>query len=473
MPAPTDHLSPRWFGVGLAVAMLLPWAAFAQTPAWPGPEDMARARNAHPFPTPAQLAAQPARPLPQIPTTLATKTTIDIAAMARQGGQLAAPTTNAATPGTLRIFITLDMPRGSLQRLFDQAARSGAVLVLRGLKAQSLRETLAVVSDLIDKRQVAWVIDPDAYTRYGVTSAPTFVLTLTDETAASGNTAAQGQINTNTAQSNVPGYTANPPQASYFGNPGISAPAAAAANACAGGPGNAAGFGAQACNAVNFSQTNPTLRPNFTIAPNDPLLAGGKTITADPQAIAGNIAGSYSDCTVQTSTQPDIFQTEICHQYRTMDTLSCDKVLIVTPIQTPGCSAGQFLTRVTANPCPACVDYLAYDFTCGANDYVMHVFTINKSTGCVYTDLGTLNVPGTLNAQIPKTPGPTQINGYYCYQTYYSQSCSGTNCSIGAWFSNPCQGTSYYGVSTFAMPTTVSFTDTWDDQCAALEARAQ
>jgi hypothetical protein len=78
-----------------------------------------------------------------------------------------------------------------------------------------------------------------------------------------------------------------------------------------------------------------------------------------------------------------------------------------------------------------------------------------------------------LNAQIPKTPGPTQINGSYCYQTYYSQSCSGANCSIGAWFSNPCQGTSYYGVSTFAMPTTVNFTDTWDDQCAALEARAQ
>lgn len=186
MPAPTDHLSPRWFGVGLAVAMLLPWAAFAQTPAWPGPEDMARARNAHPFPTPAQIAAQPARPLPQIPTIPATEATIDIAAMARQGGQLAAPSASATASGTLRIFITLDMPRGSLQRLVDQAARSGAVLVLRGLKAQSLRETLAAVSDLIDKRQVAWVIDPDAYTRFGVTSAPTFVLTLADETVASG-----------------------------------------------------------------------------------------------------------------------------------------------------------------------------------------------------------------------------------------------------------------------------------------------
>jgi conjugal transfer pilus assembly protein TrbC len=186
VPAPTDHFSLRSFGRWLAVAMLLPWAAFAQTPTWPGPEDMARARNAHPFPTPAQIDAQPARPLPQIPTTTAAKATIDIAAMARQGGRLAAPSGNATTPGTLRIFITLDMPRGSLQRLVDQAARSGAVLVLRGLKAQSLRETLAAVNDLIEKRQVAWVIDPDAYKRYDVTSAPTFVLTLADEAAVSG-----------------------------------------------------------------------------------------------------------------------------------------------------------------------------------------------------------------------------------------------------------------------------------------------
>ena len=78
-----------------------------------------------------------------------------------------------------------------------------------------------------------------------------------------------------------------------------------------------------------------------------------------------------------------------------------------------------------------------------------------------------------LNTQIGKTAGPSRIDGYSCYQTYYSQSCSGANCSIGAWFYNPCQGTSYYGVSTFAMPTTVSFTDTWDNQCAALEARSQ
>ena len=98
---------------------------------------------------------------------------------------------------------------------------------------------------------------------------------------------------------------------------------------------------------------------------------------------------------------------------------------------------------------------------------------IAKATGAVYMDLGSLNVPGTLNTEIGMTPGPSQIDGFFCYQTYYSQSCSGAYCSIGAWFYNPCQGTSYSGVSSFQMPTTVSFTDTWDNQCAALEARSQ
>jgi len=287
-----------------------------------------------------------------------------------------------------------------------------------------------------------------------------------------GNAVARTQINPTTAQGTVPGYTANPPQASYFGSAGLGSQAAAATSACAA-AGNGSTTGAQACNAVNFSQTNPTHRPTFSIAPNDPLLTRASTITADPQSIAGNIAGTYSGCSVQTTTTPDRFETALCHQYRTTETLTCDKVLIVTPVLTPGCSDGEFLTRVTADPCPACIDYLAFDFSCAVDSYRMHAFTVDKGSGEVYMDLGTQNVPGALNSQIPKTPGPSRIDGFYCYQTFYSQSCSGANCSIGAWFANPCQGTSFEGVSTFAMPTRVSFTDTWDNQCSALEARAR
>ena len=292
-----------------------------------------------------------------------------------------------------------------------------------------------------------------------------------NELGRSGNTQARQQVSGEAASSTVPNYTTSPPEAGLYGSGDLSGAAGAAISNCAGSSGSS--YSDQACNATNFSQTNPGQRATFTISPNDPLVAGSQAIANDPKAIAGNIAGTYSGCTTQTLKSPDIFETRVCNQYHTLEAQTCNKVLTVTPYQTPGCSPGQFLTRVTADPCPWCIDYLAYDFTCGAGNYLMHVFTISKWDGAVYMDLGSQYVPGALNTYIPQTQGPSRIDGWFCYQTYYSQSCSGANCSIGAWFYNPCYGISYYGANTFAIPTTVSFKDSWDNQCLTLEARTQ
>ena len=130
---------------------------------------MAQALKAQPLPTPERLTTQPPRAIPRIAPDAATPPaagSIDIAAMARQGAALNTPPPAATGTSVLRIFITLDMPRGSLQRLVDQAARTGATLVLRGLKAQSMRQTLAAVGELIETRRVSWVIDPDAFNRW-------------------------------------------------------------------------------------------------------------------------------------------------------------------------------------------------------------------------------------------------------------------------------------------------------------------
>ena len=143
---------------------------------------MDRARVARPFPTPERLGAEPLRAVPQIGSPKDPNTspaaTIDIAALARQGSALAATPPAEDRSKALQIFITLDMPRGSLQRLVDQADRAGATLVLRGLKAQSMRQTIAAASDLIGNRRVSWVIDPNAFQRFQVTVAPSFVLLL-------------------------------------------------------------------------------------------------------------------------------------------------------------------------------------------------------------------------------------------------------------------------------------------------------
>ncbi|MBN8477002.1 type-F conjugative transfer system pilin assembly protein TrbC [Sulfuritalea sp.] len=165
-----------------ALACLLPCLlscfALAQTPQWPTAQDIDRALKANPFPDADRIGSQP---IPRPPRVDPQRGAIDIEALAR--GKTPLPNaggSSGAAPTPLRIFITLDMPRASLQLLTDQAARAGAVLVLRGLKSQSMRQTVAVVQELIGKRRVAWVIDPEAFTRFAVRQAPTFVLTLND-----------------------------------------------------------------------------------------------------------------------------------------------------------------------------------------------------------------------------------------------------------------------------------------------------
>ena len=160
------------------LACVLPCVALAQAPQWPTQQDIDRALKANPFPDAGRIGSQA---IPQPPRVEAQRGAIDIEALARGKAPLPNPGGSfGAAPTPLRIFITLDMPRASLHLLTDQAARAGAVLVLRGLKAQSMRQTVALVQELIGKRRVAWVIDPEAFTRFAVRQAPTFVLTLTD-----------------------------------------------------------------------------------------------------------------------------------------------------------------------------------------------------------------------------------------------------------------------------------------------------
>jgi conjugal transfer pilus assembly protein TrbC len=138
---------------------------------------MDRALKANPFPGAERLGSQP---VPQPPRVNPQRGAIDIEALVRGKSLPGAGAAPLAAPAPLRIFVTLDMPRASLQLLTDQASRAGAVLVLRGLKSQSMRETVAILGELIGERKVAWVIDPEAFTRFGVRQAPTFVLALND-----------------------------------------------------------------------------------------------------------------------------------------------------------------------------------------------------------------------------------------------------------------------------------------------------
>ena len=147
----------------------------AQTPVWPTAEDIARAQRETPFPSAAQLRAQA---IPRPPMIEGSKPSLDIEALARDGAGVRQTATTPRRDIPLRIFVTLALPKATLRLLIEQAERSGAVLVLRGLKANSMRQTVAAVQEIVGERRVGWLIDPESFTRYGVTHAPTFVLSM-------------------------------------------------------------------------------------------------------------------------------------------------------------------------------------------------------------------------------------------------------------------------------------------------------
>ncbi len=83
----------------------------------------------------------------------------------------------------LLVFVSLSMPEAALRKLVEQAGRTRAVLILRGLKDGSMVKTAAAVRQVLGERRAALQIDPQGFDRFGVNQVPTFVL-LRDGTQA-------------------------------------------------------------------------------------------------------------------------------------------------------------------------------------------------------------------------------------------------------------------------------------------------
>ena len=90
-----------------------------------------------------------------------------------------APTAQQKTD--LLAFVSFSMPAASLERLAGEAARSGAVLVFRGLKDNSMKSTVTAFAPF-SKMGARAQIDPTAFKRYGVKNVPRYVLNSGDRT---------------------------------------------------------------------------------------------------------------------------------------------------------------------------------------------------------------------------------------------------------------------------------------------------
>ena len=153
---------------------------------------------------------------------------------------------------------------------------------------------------------------------------------------------------------------------------------------------------------------------------------------------------------------------------------SPDKVLIVTPIQTPGCSAGQFLTRVTADPArPASTTWPSTSAAGPTASPRCTSFTIDKSSGRVYMDLGSQDVPGSLNTQIPPDPrAPRGSTASSATRPTTASELRRPQLHHRAWFYNPARARATTAPAPSPCRPPVSFSDTWDNRCATLGAVA-
>lgn len=144
-------------------------------------QDVERARRQYGAPAAGapNTAPVPSRPAIEALTQPATRTPLDLEALARgysaQADAIAGAQGLANGPALL-VFVSLSMPRPTIQRLLDQAARAQASVILRGFANGSLRETVAQVQALTGARRIAVQVDPQAFDRFSIARVPSFVL---------------------------------------------------------------------------------------------------------------------------------------------------------------------------------------------------------------------------------------------------------------------------------------------------------
>ena len=128
-------------------------------------QDIEAAKKRHPMPSEQELARVPVPATPDIDALPAPQSTrqLNLGQLARGFDALSTAKSGQnelALDRSLLIFVSFSMPRASLDRLVDQAAKASATLILRGLVDDSMQRTVMRAQALIGARQVGFQIDP-------------------------------------------------------------------------------------------------------------------------------------------------------------------------------------------------------------------------------------------------------------------------------------------------------------------------
>lgn len=74
------------------------------------------------------------------------------------------------------VFVSLGMPKASLERIVADAERVRATLVLRGARNLSIKQAADEIQGVMSQARTAWQIDPALFKRFSITAVPTYVL---------------------------------------------------------------------------------------------------------------------------------------------------------------------------------------------------------------------------------------------------------------------------------------------------------
>ena len=299
-----------------------------------------------------------------------------------------------------------------------------------------------------------------------------------------GNGAVQGMfsgINSSAAQSNIPGYGGSvSTQSGYFagGNGNIEAPGTAQITNCANATPGSNQMANQYCNAVNFLATNPTIRPQITISPNDSMLVNSRTISNNPSSIlqANGIStsGTSSQCVPVTTTTPAQYTTEMCSTVQGMNLAQCVLGRVVNISTDTNYQCNQTINAYQTQTCNRTVVVTVIP----GQTVAATQSTAYQITEILFEDGNQLPV-GTVIAS-PASAGlyPFPTMASLCSPffgggggTSYTNWNGGDGYCIVAITSSSCPSGYTLSGSYCVGPATV--TTTWNDGCATLEAAAQ
>lgn len=83
----------------------------------------------------------------------------------------------------LMVFASFSMPKEALDRMIIQSEKSGAVIVFRGLKGDSLTRMGEEIAKMIGTRNVTAIIHPPAFKQFKVERVPALVLARPSQAA--------------------------------------------------------------------------------------------------------------------------------------------------------------------------------------------------------------------------------------------------------------------------------------------------